>query len=116
MAHLRAFLRPPVPTHAHRREESGRLTDGRHFKRFWLRGPGGRERLVVSVAVYDPMHPPWGLAAHVKAAVMPQPALLTCIARLLLLTAVNSCARSSPFCAGQRRGQQPQGPPVQVPG
>ncbi|PRW58714.1 hypothetical protein C2E21_2742 [Chlorella sorokiniana] len=30
------------------REESGRLTDGRHFKRFWLRGGGGRERLVVS--------------------------------------------------------------------
>lgn len=29
------------------REESGRLTDGRHFKRFWLRGSGGKERLVV---------------------------------------------------------------------
>ncbi|EFN59254.1 hypothetical protein CHLNCDRAFT_49761 [Chlorella variabilis] len=30
------------------REESGRLADGRHFKRFWMLGPGGADKLVVT--------------------------------------------------------------------
>ena len=31
-----------------RREESGRLTDGRHYKRFFLIGRGGEEKLAVT--------------------------------------------------------------------
>ena len=36
------------PTHPPSREESGRLSDGRHFKRYWLLpSGGGRDKLVV---------------------------------------------------------------------
>jgi hypothetical protein len=46
------------------REESGRLVDGRHWKRFVLLGPGGREQLVVSLALgLDPPVVGWNRAS-----------------------------------------------------
>lgn len=127
----------PLPYNVFR-EESGRLTDGRHFKRFWLRGSGGKERLVVSCGRHlSCLHnsfcrgTAWAWHAWAQPGRQSSPSALSmphaaCCATLpggrrpLLpchLTAPPHCPTPlPPHCpTGQRRGQHPQGPAVQVP-